>query len=538
MRKKENSMKLKSLLSLGDLKTSKLLTDAIGLDNDVESAMVLEALDIEHWSKANQLILTSFYAFEGITEEKLEDFFFKMRKIGISGLVIKMDRLIKTIPEWVIELSFKYEIPLIKIAHDVSYEKILLAIYEPLLNYQTHILRTYYDVRQRFTKLERQSPSFKRIMEEFHSLIGVPCSLKIIDKQLDFSCGEIPDNQVVTDRIEFFGGEFTRNDYTQLTLFSQHTGKSQQALEVSLFNPFSNNCLLLIYHDHKEIKETDLMIIENTVDVLQEKLNTEFLLKKERYECLNNLADAILQNTPENPEELNSLLKEADMNHHKFYQAIAFSTKDINNKLQKDKVLNLLKHLKTHSIFFDHHNYSLILFNFDQDTALTKSAIRRVLSTVLEQNPSMTFAVSELKKKNDLKEILMECLDILHFSEQFYHDDVVELADIGIFRHFIRNDQLGLIEDLVPEKLLILAQNNYDLFETLYQFLRNNRNYKQTAETMFLHSKTIRYRLSKIELFLAIDLNDPLQMMNHEIGTYIIKMRRTAFEKTNPTHKR
>lgn len=531
-------MRLEDLLSLGDLKTSKLITNKIGLDNEVESAMVLEALDIEHWSKANQLILTSFYVFEGIEEDRLEDFFYKMRKIGVSGLVIKTDRLIKTIPEWVIELSFKYEIPLIKIANNVSYEKILLAIYEPLLNYQTHILRTYYDVRQRFTKLERQSPSFKRIMEEFYSLIDVPCSLKIIDKQLDFSCGEIPENQVVTDRVGFFGGEFTRNDYTQLTLFSQNTGKSQSALEISLFNPFSNNCLLLIYHDRKEIKETDLMIIENTIDVLQEKLNTEFLLKKERYERLNNLADAILQNTPENLEELNSLLKEADMNHHKFYQAIAFSTKETNNKLQKDRALNLLKSLKTHSIFFDHHNYSLILFNFDSSTAVTKATIRHVLFKVLEECPSMTFAVSELKRKNELKEILMECLDILHFSEQFYHGDIVELADIGIFRHFIRNDQLGLIEDLVPKKLLVLAQNNYDLFETLFQFLRNNRNYKQTAEAMFLHSKTIRYRLNKIENFLTIDLSDPLQMMNHEIGTYIIKMRRAAFEKTNPTPKR
>ena len=48
---------------------------------------------------------------------------------------------------------------------------------------------------------------------------------------------------------------------------------------------------------------------------------------------------------------------------------------------------------------------------------------------------------------------------------------------------------------------------------------------------MFLHSKTIRYRLNKIEHLLAIDLTDPLQVMNHEVGTYIIKMRKNAHEK-------
>lgn len=531
-------MKLKDLLSLGELKTSKILTNTIGLENEVESAMVLEALDIEHWSKPNQLILTSFYAFNGINNEVLEEFFFKMQEIGVSGLVVKMDRLIKIIPDSVIDLSFKYQIPLIKIAQDVSYEKILLAIYEPLLNYQTHILRTYYDVRQRFTKLERQYPSLERIMEEFQQLIGVPCCLKLMDKQLEVACGEIPQDQVVTRRVTLASGEFTKNDYTQLTLFSQHTGKQQSALEINLFNPYSNHCFLLIYLDKKEVKETDLMIIENTIDVLQEKFNTEFLLKKERYERLNNLADAILQNTPENPEELNSLLQEAHMDQHKYYQAIAFSTKEVSAELQKNRALNLLKSLKPRSIFFDHHNYSLILFNFDQKNSLEKSAIKKILSEIFEQNPTMIFAVSNLKEKTELKEILMECLDILQFSEEFYHDEVVELADIGVFRHFIRSNQLETIDNLVPERLLTLAQSNFDLFETLYQFLRNNRNYKQTAEAMFLHSKTIRYRLSKLEDALKLDLNDSLQMMNHEIGTYIIKMRRNAFEKKDSIKKR
>ncbi|MEO1769719.1 MULTISPECIES: PucR family transcriptional regulator [Enterococcus] len=526
-------MKLKELLAQGELKTSKILTKDIGLENDVESAMVLEAMDIENWSKKNQLILTSFYAFNGVPEDDLEEFFSKMQQIGVSGLVVKMDRLIKIIPKWVIELSFKYEIPLIKIAQEVSYEKILLTIYEPLLNYQTHILRTYYEVRQRFTKLERSYPSLEQIMEEFYQIINYPCNLKLIDKQQEIYFGKVPKNDVVLNRESLASGEFTKNDYTLLTLFSQQEGKTRSALEVSLFNPYSSNCLLLVYLDQPEVKETDLMIIENTIDVLQEKFNTEYLLKKERYERLNNLADAILQNTPNNLEELESLLKEADMNQYTFYQAIAFPTKTPEAQLIKDRTLNLLKTLKSKSIFFDHHNYSLILLNFDQEKGIAKTDVKRLLTEILEFHPAMTFVLSSLKRKHELKEILMECLDILNFSEEFYHDDVVELADIGIFRHFIRSEQLEMIDELVPAKLLALSQESYDLFETFYQFLHNNRNYKQTAEAMFLHSKTIRYRLTKIEQFLSIELDDPLQVMNHEIGTYIIKMRRNAIEKNN-----
>ncbi len=50
---------------------------------------------------------------------------------------------------------------------------------------------------------------------------------------------------------------------------------------------------------------------------------------------------------------------------------------------------------------------------------------------------------------------------------------------------------------------------------------------KKTAETMFLHAKTIRYRLSKIEDYLEIDLANPTQVLNFEIGTYLLKMKKS-----------
>ena len=44
----------------------------------------------------------------------------------------------------------------------------------------------------------------------------------------------------------------------------------QLALEVSIFNSYSTNCLLLVYLQDEKVKETDLVIIENAIDVLQE----------------------------------------------------------------------------------------------------------------------------------------------------------------------------------------------------------------------------------------------------------------------------
>lgn len=176
------------------------------------------------------------------------------------------------------------------------------------------------------------------------------------------------------------------------------------------------------------------------------------------------------------------------------------------------------------------------MYNFNkEDGKITKEQLTRLLQDVLEENDTLTLAVSSLKQREGIKELLIECLDILRFNETFYNGPIVTLTDIGIFKNFIREDQIENLEELVPENLYQLAQSNYDLFETFYMFLQNNRNYKQTSEAMFLHSKTIRYRLSKVEQLLDIDLTNPLQLLNYEVSTYIIKMRRRALEKKQRT---
>ena len=53
---------------------------------------------------------------------------------------------------------------------------------------------------------------------------------------------------------------------------------------------------------------------------------------------------------------------------------------------------------------------------------------------------------------------------------KLYNGPIVTLADIGVFKNFIREDQLENLDELIPRALYQLAENNYDLFETLYSF--------------------------------------------------------------------
>ena len=71
-----------------------ILTGSVGLGNQISGINILEAVDIEKWGIKGDIILTSFFALQYLSEIEMEHFFGKMQEIEVSGLIVKMDRLI------------------------------------------------------------------------------------------------------------------------------------------------------------------------------------------------------------------------------------------------------------------------------------------------------------------------------------------------------------------------------------------------------------------------------------------------------------
>lgn len=519
-------MRVRELMALNLFKKSKLLTGSIGLENEIDSAMVLEAIDIENWSRKNQLILTSFYAFKDVPEVEWISFFEKTKTIGISGLVIKMDRLITIIPDRLIELCFQYEIPLIKVTTDVTYEKIILTIYEPLLYNQGHLLRTYYDARQRFTEIERNLQSYDQILSVVHQLTESPCSFSIAERDYFLHYGKKYENYVVTSREILDTNEFTKNRYERLSLLSPDHSQEVIAYQTTLFIRTHDYCTLTLFEQFQTIREAHIMVLENAIDVIHEYAQMQYQLKKDRRMRLNHLADAILQNTPSNMDELNSLLDDAQMNQFPYYQGIAFTCKQEYQLPLQRTVRKKISRLRKNVLFFEHYNYTMILYNLETpDDEVTKREIEQLFSEESPLAKETSISLSQIKEKNQLKRILSECLNVLRFNHHFYIGSILSYKDLGIFQYFLEEERMDEIEAIIPRELVLLQQKNYDAFETLFTFFQCGRNYKKTADCLFLHPKTIHYRMDQIEQQFHIDLKNPIQLANCEIAVYLLKAK-------------
>lgn len=90
-------------------------------------------------------------------------------------------------------------------------------------------------------------------------------------------------------------------------------------------------------------------------------------------------------------------------------------------------------------------------------------------------------------------------------------DNAAYFSELGVVRILYNHNQQELL-DFYRDNLGILEKleqgQSRELSDTLQQYFKNNCDMKATAQELFLHANTLRYRLKKIEKILEIDLEN------------------------------
>jgi len=92
-------------------------------------------------------------------------------------------------------------------------------------------------------------------------------------------------------------------------------------------------------------------------------------------------------------------------------------------------------------------------------------------------------------------------------SNNYPNNYIEEYDNLGIFKLFIGEDDTKLNEHIHPE-LKNLYENHPDLYETLYVYLSTGSSFARTAEELYLHPKTVKYRIEKIKTLLSLDMEN------------------------------
>lgn len=526
-RDKKVVMKLQTVLDHPLFHRAKVLTHHQVLNQEVSSVMVLEAPDIEHWGAREQLILTSYYALINLSPIELEDFFEKLRVIQISGIVFKVNRLIESVPGLIIELCNRYDIPLIEIDESVKYEHVLFSVLQPIINENSRILNAYYDARKTISHVSKQDLSLTELLLAIEGFFHDAIQFESHTKEIFYANHDYGSSyEILSDRV-VEGLKYVENTFHDLTL--KFPSGTFRVTRIDIPNLLDQSYTLTIFKPMDEIQSELMMLLENAMELLLTNLLKIYAIKKNQSVRKNNQMHDLLLSRYYSKEERDTILRVLGIDKHPYYQGFMVSLYgkvNLENAVRSslDPSIQWVRSRYSDFAYFQKNQDILFLINLpSKDDAIHVKDLGGLLDSNQSEDKKVIchIGISSVQDAS-LQHIHDNLVDLKSFMKVIHKKStILEHDKIGFFKMFYRISSIEDLYEYVPVDLYELVQSKPEFALTLMRFIEHRHNYVKTSEHMYLHPKTIRYRIDKITERLNLNFDDPEHMLSIQVALKI-----------------
>lgn len=165
----------------------------------------------------------------------------------------------------------------------------------------------------------------------------------------------------------------------------------------------------------------------------------------------------------------------------------------------------------------------------DKDFSEITESFSKTMDYVCQNHPQLTcnigigLAVSDIEKLKQSYEQAAECIN--YCNKLNLNQQSLCYNQLGLYQLFSDLNQTPLYESFIENQLGVLirydADNHTQLVETLSLYLQNNCNILHTADAAYTHRNTIKYRITRIEELLRVDLQDASVRLNLHLALYL-----------------
>lgn len=178
-------MLLKDLISLPIYANAAVVAGREGMSNTVQSVNIMDAPDIIHYLKPQELLLTTGYAMKDHPEELLS-LVSNMAKVGCAGLAIKTKRFFRVVPAEIIKRANELHFPIIELSLEQSLGDIANQSLSHILEKRTVELNYALTTHKQFSQMIMQGKSMHDIINELSVLISSPVML--VNRHFELLC--------------------------------------------------------------------------------------------------------------------------------------------------------------------------------------------------------------------------------------------------------------------------------------------------------------------------------------------------------------
>lgn len=524
---------LAEVLALPRFSDLQLLSSHSNLTQPLESVEITETPDVADFIPKNVMILTTAMIYKD-DQEKLKPFIDSLKQAECTALGIKVGRFLDEISPEIVAYASAVDLPLIKIPSTQPLGGLLHEIVGYLRDSKTEQMSVAFDIQKRFSTLLMQDVDATRFIAEFAKILNAPIILLSPWQQVIAHSNYFYGNQ---KSAEFFIEQLSKDHFQQLAQekkIFRLQDERQENIQVAGF-PIRVNDYFPYYLLVLSPEQIPYPISEFAID--QAILVLTFMLFKnqkiaESFEHLKtDFLDRLLdthQETLSKHQNWLELWKNYRLINSDYYQlAIVYGgvTKPENEthiRYQQAEGQLIFQWLKEQlpeilpdvALFkLKNQNKSILIFQSKKNDHLM---ILQNLAERLQQALPITirFAFGNAYENlEDLPNSYIEASSTLEASLHAQKPATVQLFHpkglAGLFEKIGTEDVEYFCQQQLKELAYPTEPTLQELRKTLKVFLDFNCEITKTANALYLHRNTIKYRMNQCEKLLDTSIQEP-----------------------------
>lgn len=523
---------LAEVLALPRFSDLQLLSSHSNLTQPLESVEITETPDVADFIPKNVMILTTAMIYKD-DQEKLKPFIDSLKQAECTALGIKVGRFLDEISPEIVAYASAVDLPLIKIPSTQPLGGLLHEIVGYLRDSKTEQMSVAFDIQKRFSTLLMQDVDATRFIAEFAKILNAPIILLSPWQQVIAHSNYFYGNQ---KSAEFFIKQLSKDHFQQLAQekkIFRLQDERQENIQVVGFpirvNDYFPYYLLVLFPEQIPYPISEFAI-DQAILVL-----TFMLFKNQKIaESFEHLKTDFLDRLLDTHQEALSkhqnwleLWKNYRLINSDYYQlAIVYGVTKPENETHiryqqaegqlifqwlKEQLPEILPDVALFKL--KNQNKSILIFQSKKNDHLM---ILQNLAERLQQALPITirFALGNAYENlEDLPNSYIEASSTLEASLHAQKPATVQLFHpkglAGLFEKIGTEDVEYFCQQQLKELAYPTEPTLQELRKTLKVFLDFNCEITKTANALYLHRNTIKYRMNQCEKLLGTSIQEP-----------------------------
>ncbi|ALC88935.1 hypothetical protein AM500_03305 [Bacillus sp. FJAT-18017] len=540
--------KVRDMLEMESLNGAVVLGGRNYLNNNIEGVTIMEAPDIEKWIKGGEVILTSLYSIRSFGEMEQKEFINKLAKKGVSALVIK--KVDTEISGQLIEAGEKFGLPIIQLPKETLFVDVMYPIMGELFNNQVKKLQYYKEIHDQFTALSLADQGPDKIISTLEKLIGNPVAL--YDRNFRCIVSTLPSLATfeMVEKVHVYGQTegIKFPHYRQIVKYPELDNIMGHQIVVPIDTLNHNRKYLLIGEMNKSLGELDLIAVENAATSLSLEFVKQFAVAEVEKKYKIDLIEELISGNIQSIEAIYEKAKLIGWDLDGIFVAVLFKinrftdtgSKRLTNRGISDRshfvVNEAIHHYLPDGIVANKGNIFIVLWKVEKTSnhdsswmGQIKKTSHDILEMIKKQVKDIVIQVgigNIASSVIDMPKSYKEAHDALDLGETINGiESITAFSELGIFRLLRYIEDPSILHQSIPSSLKELLSyqqaNKADLLNTLQTFLECNQNAAQTAKLLYIHYKTVIYRLDRIKEITGMNFEDSEEMLSVRVGLKI-----------------